>query len=74
MAAATEKLVVTIDVITGSIVRVQRRFGPPPSDPDVPYDPNSQPQGTPIGTLVKYTGSNCVSLNIPGGGSYKVCS
>lgn len=65
------KMVIIVDVNTGAVEKVQRRGGGPDQDINKSAD---QPKGTSIGTLVKYTGSNCVTLNLPGGGSYKLCT
>jgi hypothetical protein len=65
------KMVIIVDVNTGQIEKVQKRGHGQP-DLDIP-ESDSQPKGTTIGTLEKYTGSNCITLNLPGGGSYQIC-
>jgi hypothetical protein len=64
------KMVITVDVNTGTIEKVQKRGAGQPEDIE---KSENQPQGIPIGTLMKYTGSNCITLNLPGGGSYQLC-
>jgi hypothetical protein len=42
-------------------------------NPNVPKQDGNGPAGRTLGTLVTFTGSNCVSLNIPGGGFFQIC-
>jgi hypothetical protein len=42
-------------------------------NPNVPKQDGNGPAGRELGKLVTFTGSNCVSLNIPGGGFYQIC-
>ena len=75
------KMLVTIDVGTGRIERVQKVIGVKPEMEgeivtigDQSNHPSNPPGGYRyIGTLLAYTGSNCVTLNLPGGGSYTIC-
>jgi len=66
------KMIITVDVATGNILEVEKDAngtrqrvypGPEPKAGTYRY----------IGTLLSYTGSNCITLNIPGGGSYTIC-
>jgi hypothetical protein len=56
---------------TVTIERVKVTGGGPPEE--VEERPGNGPSGRLLGNLVTFTGSNCISLNMPGGGFYQIC-
>ena len=72
---AQYKMVITVDVDTGTIEKVERIIT---SQSEIIKLGNKLPLSPPggyrhIGTLLAFTGSQCVTLAIPGGGSYTIC-
>ena len=70
-----EKMIITLDVNTGKIERVEVVIGPERQELKPERLLPAEPEGgyRHIGTLLAFKGSNCVTLNLPGGGSYKRC-
>jgi hypothetical protein len=64
------KMQITVDLDTGKVDSVT-------DDTGKIYNPHGNPIPTPhrpVGILFTHLGgSNCVTLNIPGGGSYTIC-
>jgi hypothetical protein len=69
------KMVITVNVGTGRIEKVEKVVATKPEPVEVGSQRPLNPTGgyKYIGTLLAYTGSNCVTLNLPGGGSYEIC-
>jgi hypothetical protein len=58
-----------------NIVSIEKVFQPgagPGGEVEVPLSTTTPPGGTPLGQLVTFPGSTCISLNI-GGGFYEIC-
>jgi hypothetical protein len=69
------KVVITIDVATGAIDSVKKKIGSTETLVNVGSQPATPPGGfTPCCTVFYYTvNPNCVTINLPGGGSFVVC-
>lgn len=69
------KMVITVDIETGKIDRVDHKIGEKYEEVRLGGQLPLAPEGgyRHIGLLLAFRGSNCVTLNMPGGGSYTVC-
>jgi hypothetical protein len=71
------KMIITVDIDSESIESVKVVTGPEPET--IKLGSQSQQPLTPdggyryIGLILAYDGSNCVTVNLPGGGSYTYC-
>jgi hypothetical protein len=74
------KMLIAVDVETGAIESVQKVIDSVPQIGEIiklgdQKEEPSNPEGgyRHVGTLLSFSGSRCVTLNLPGGGSYKIC-
>ena len=64
------KMKITVEIATGKILNVEDENG---TDVTKTNRPIPNPPHEVIGVLFKHQGSNCITLNMPGGGSYQIC-
>lgn len=69
------KMVITVDVRTGKIDRVERAIGGKYEEVKLGGELPLAPEGgyRYVALLLAHKGSDCVTLDLPGGGSYTIC-